>query len=194
MKKETMEIRRQIFHLLLGFVIVSLYLLKILTVKILMVIFFAGIIISLLSYKYKIPLIHWFLKNFEREEDLKTNPGKGPLTYVGGALLTLMLFKEEAALAAIMVLAVGDSISHMIGKHFGKRKYSISSPKHLEGTLAGIFAASITASLFVSPRIAFLGSSAAMIVESIELKIGKTLIDDNLVVPLVAGLVMHLLL
>lgn len=194
MKKESMEIRRQVFHLLLGFAIVSLYLLGVLTVTILAIIFFAGLVIALLSHKYKLPVIYWFLKNFEREKDLKENPGKGPLTYVGGALLTLILFQENIALAAIMVLAVGDSISHMIGKHFGKRKYSVSSPKHLEGTAAGIFAASITASLFVIPKVAFLGSAAAMIVESIELKLGKTLIDDNLVVPLVAGLVMHLLL
>jgi len=193
MESISLEIKRQIFHLVFGFAIVSLYLLGILNTSILAVLFLIGLIISLISHKYKIPGIYWFLKNFEREKDLKENPGKGVLTYLGGVLLALVFFKEDIALASIMVLAVGDSISHMVGKHFGKRRYSITSPKHLEGTVAGIFFASIAASLFVGSKLAFLGSTAAMIFESVELKIGRTIIDDNLIVPLIAGLVMSLI-
>ena len=193
MEKDFIEIRRQVFHLILGLVIVSLYLIGVLTQGTLLIIFFIGLITSLLSNKYKIPVIYWFLKKFEREKDLKENPGKGVLTFIGGSLLALVFFEENIALAAIMILAVGDSISHIVGKHFGKRKYLINSPKYLEGTVAGIFFASIAASFFVGSKLAFIGSAAAMILESIELKIGKTIIDDNLTVPLVAGLVMHLL-
>ena len=193
MKKNYTEEKRQLFHLLLGFIIALLYITKILTIKTLMVIFVIGIITSLLSYKYKLPLVYWFLKNFEREKDLKENPGKGTLAYIGGVLLSLILFEENIALAAIMVLAVGDSVSHMVGKYFGKRKYSIGSPKHLEGTAAGIFFASIAASMFVTPRLAFLGSIAGMLVESVELKIGKMIIDDNLTIPLAVGLTIYLL-
>ena len=193
MEKDIIEIRRQVFHLILGLVIVSLYLIGALTQGTLLIIFFIGLITALLSKKYKIPVIYWFLKKFEREKDLKENPGKGVLTFIGGSLLALVFFEENIALAAIMVLAVGDSVSHIVGKHFGKRKYWINSPKYLEGTVAGIFFASIAASFFVGSKLAFMGSAAAMILESIELKIGKTIIDDNLTVPLVAGLVMHLL-
>lgn len=192
-KKEKLEVRRQIFHLFLGAAIVILYQARVLTITILFIIFLAGLITSLISLKYKIPVIHWFLKNFEREEDFKENPGKGTLMYVAGVLVALLLFKENIALAAIMILAVGDSVSHMVGKYFGKRKYRINNPKHLEGTITGIFFASVTASIFVKPTLAFIGSTVAMITEAIELKIGKTIIDDNLVIPLVAGLAMHLI-
>ncbi|MCG2718553.1 MAG: SEC59/DGK1/VTE5 family protein [Nanoarchaeota archaeon] len=193
MKKENLELRRQAFHLMFGFVIVSLYMLNILTITNLTLIFFIGLVASLLSCKYNIPGVYWFLKNFEREKDIKTSPGRGVLTYMGGAILTLILFEEKIALAAIMILAVGDSISHLVGKHFGKRKYLVTSKKHLEGTVAGIFFASLVASLFVGSKMAFIGSLAAMIFESIEMKLGKNIIDDNLIIPLVAGIVMSLL-
>lgn len=192
-KKEKLEIKRQIFHFLFGILIVILYQLRILTVDHIFIIFLIGLIISFISLKHKIPLIYWFLKNFEREQDLKKIPGKGTLTYMLGVLIVLFFFKENIALAAIMILAVGDSVSHIIGKYFGKRRYSFNNIKHIEGTVVGIFLASIAASLFVSSTLAFLGSAAAMITEAIDLRIGKTIIDDNLVIPVVAGLTMHLI-
>lgn len=191
-KKEKLETRRQIFHLLLGVIIVVLYQLRILTINYLFILFILGLIISLISLKHKIPIIYWFLKNFERKQDLKKNPGKGTLTYIASSLIVLLVFKENIALAAIMVLAVGDSVSHMVGKYFGKRKYRLDNPKHIEGTLAGIFFASIAASLFIDSRLAFLGSAVAIITEAIDLRMGKTIIDDNLVIPIAAGVTMYL--
>lgn len=190
-KKEKLEINRQIFHLLLGIMIVILYSIEILTINALFIIFFAGFVISLISLKCKIPIIHWFLKNFEREKDFKKNPGKGTLMYIAGVLITLLLFKENIALAAIMILSVGDSVAHIVGKYFGK--YQFKNSKHLEGTLAGIFFASMAASMFVKPTLAFLGSTVAMVLELIELKMGKMIIDDNLVIPIIAGLTIYLL-
>jgi len=190
-KKETLEIRRQLFHLILGIVIVVLYSIEILTINVLFIIFFVGLITSLISLKYNVPIICWFLKNFEREKDFQENPGKGTLMYITGVLVTLLLFKENIALAAIMILAVGDSVAHIVGKYFGR--YQFKNAKHLEGTLAGIFFASVAASMFVKPTLAFLGSSAAMILEVIELKMGKIIIDDNLVIPVVAGLTIYLI-
>lgn len=191
-KKEKLEVRRQIFHLLLGVAIVTLYSLEILTINMLFVIFFIGFIISFASLKCRIPVIHWFLKNFEREKEFKENPGKGTLMYIAGVLIALLLFKEDIALASIMILAVGDSVAHMIGKYFGK--YQLKSSKHVEGTVAGIFFASIVASMFVRPTTAFLASTVAMIVEATELRIGRMIIDDNLVIPVIAGLTMYFML
>ncbi len=188
--KEKLERRRQIFHLFLGTLIVLLYKIRILNINILFIIFLIGFATSFISAKRKIPFLYWFLKKFEREEDFKKSPGKGPLMYLAGALITLLLFEENIALAAIMVLTVGDSVSHMVGKYFGK--YRFRSSKHMEGTIAGIFFASITASMFIEPKLAFLGSTVAMLTEIIELKIGKTIIDDNLVIPVIAGLAIYL--
>ncbi|MDP2908310.1 MAG: hypothetical protein Q8N77_00735 [Nanoarchaeota archaeon] len=189
-EKEKLERRRQIFHLLLGTVIVILYKAGILTINILFLIFLVGFAASFVSFKHKIPGIRWFLKRFERKEDFEKSPGKGSLMYLAGVLATLLLFEENTALAAIMVLAVGDSVSHMVGKYFGKRR--MRTAKHVEGTIAGIFFASITASLFVKPTLAIIGSTAAMLTEAVELRIGKVMLDDNLIIPLIAGLAIHL--
>lgn len=189
-KKEKLELRRQMFHLLLGIAIVVLYQINLLTIKILFVIFLIGLLSSFISLKYKIPIINWFLKNFERETEFKKNPGKGTLLYVAGVLIVLLLFEKNIALAAILILAVGDSVSHVVGKHFGKCR--LKNSKHLEGTAAGIFFASIAASMFIEPKLAFLGSTAAMFFEVIELKIGQMMIDDNLTIPLIAGLTIYL--
>lgn len=189
-EKEKLERRRQIFHLFFGTLIVLLYNLKVLNISVLFVIFLIGLIISFTSVKHKIPGITWFLKKFEREEDFKKSPGKGPLMYLTGVLVTLLLFEEKIALAAIMILAVGDSVSHMVGKYFGKYKFRNS--KHMEGTIAGIFFASITASVFINYQLAFIGSTIAMLTETVELKIGKTVIDDNLAIPIIAGLAIYL--
>ncbi|MBM3199861.1 hypothetical protein FJZ53_02900 [Candidatus Woesearchaeota archaeon] len=189
-EKESLERRRQVFHLLLGTFIVILYKIGILNTSILFIIFLAGFTLSVLSFRYNVPGIKWFLKRFEREEDFKKSPGKGCLMYISGVLITLLVFKEEIALAAIMILAVGDSVSHMIGKYFGR--YKFSNAKHLEGTLAGIFFAGLVASMFVDYKLAFIGSVVGMLTEVVDLKIGKMEIDDNLIIPILAGLTMHL--
>lgn len=188
--KEKLERRRQIFHLFFGTLVVFLYKIKIININILFIIFLVGFVASFISVKRKIPLLHWFLRKFEREEDFQKSPGKGSLMYLAGILITLLLFEENIALAAIMILAVGDSVSHMVGKYFGK--YRFKSSKHLEGTVAGMFFASITASMFIEPKLAFIGSVVAMLTEIIELRVGKTIIDDNLVIPIIAGLAMYL--
>lgn len=189
-KEEKLELKRQAFHLLFGIILVILYKTKVLTINSLFIIFLIGFITSFISLRCRVPVISWFLKNFEREEDLKCHPGKGILMYVAGALLVLLLFEENTALAAIMVLAAGDSVSHIFGKHFGKYRFKTS--KHLEGTVAGIFFASLAASMFVDPVKAFIGSTVAMATEAIELKIGKVIFDDNLAIPVIAGLAIYL--
>lgn len=189
-EKEKLERRRQIFHLFFGTLIVFLYSIKVLNINILFIIFLIGFIASFASVKHEIPGINWFLRKFERKEDFKKSPGKGSLMYLTGVLVTLLLFEEKIALAAIMILAVGDSVSHMVGKYFGK--YKFRSSKHIEGTIAGMFFASITASIFVKPQLAFIGSTIAMLTEAVELRIGKTMVDDNLVIPIVAGLAIYL--
>ena len=92
-------------------------------------------------------------------------------------------------MASIMVLALGDSISHLYGLHYGKTKHPFSKTKFLEGTIAGIIFGFIGAFVFLPWWEALLASLAAMIVEAIEIKIGTQQVDDNLIVPFVAGAV-----
>jgi len=98
-----------------------------------------------------------------------------------------LLFDKDIAMASIMVLALGDSVSHLYGLHYGKIKHPLSNKKFLEGTIAGFVAGFIGALVFARWYEAFFASLAAMIVEGIEVKIGTRQIDDNIIVPLVAG-------
>ena len=124
---------------------------------------------------------------FERKEELRKFPGKGVIFYFIGVYISLLLFSKDIAMASIMVLAFGDSISHIYGLHYGKIKHPLSKTKFLEGTVVG-FAAGFVGALFFLPwREAFFASLVAMIVEAVEIKIGTEQVDDNLIVPFVAG-------
>ena len=100
---------------------------------------------------------------------------------------------REVAMASIMILALGDSVSHLYGLHYGKINHPLSSTKFLEGTIAGFIAGFIGAFVFLPWHEAFFASLAAMIVEAVEIKIGTEQVDDNLIIPVVAGAVVWLI-
>ena len=149
-----------------------------------------GMVLSAISVKKSIPIISWFLKNFERKN--AQVPGKGALSLIGGILLATLLFEKDVALAAIMILTLGDSISHLIGKYLGKTKSVLNKCKTIEGTIAGFAAGAIGASFFITWEQAAVASAAAMVAESFELKFKTKIIDDNLVIPMVAGIAISL--
>ena len=62
----------------------------------------------------------------------------------------------------------------------------------MEGTIAGTISGFLAALLFVPFTPAFLGSFAAMVAEVVQIDLNQSQIDDNLIVPLVAGTVMYL--
>lgn len=186
---DRLEIKRQLFHLISGIIAGILVWLKILNWQMLLAIAAIGAILCILSKRYRIPGVYWFLKNFSRAEELKTFPGRGPLTFVIGILLSVVLFRLDVATAAIMTLAIGDSISHLVGKYFGRMPHPFTNKKYLEGAAAGIILGFIGAAFFVRPAYAFLGALIAMIVEGIEMQTSRFRIDDNITVPLAAGIV-----
>ncbi|MBU0470820.1 MAG: SEC59/DGK1/VTE5 family protein [Nanoarchaeota archaeon] len=189
------ELRRQIFHTLLGVIVILLISIGILSPLSIFLIILVGMMISMISKRIKIPFVSFFLKHFEREEAMKKFPGKGVIFFFVGVLLSLQLFEKDIALASIMVLSLGDSVSHLIGKSFGRIKniFNGDGKKLLEGTLAGTLAGFFGALVFVPFPEAFLGAFGAMIVEVVKIDFNDLTLDDNLVVPLVAGTIMFLL-
>lgn len=151
----------------------------------------AGLIIS---YGYKkgvrFPVISKIVDSTEREGVIEEFPGKGALTFFFGSLLVLLLFGSNinVACAAIIILALGDSFSTIVGKQYGRHKIFYSSEKSVEGTIGGLVPAFMGALVFVSPSAALVGACVGMAVESLPAKI-----DDNITIPLAAGLVMFLL-
>ena len=180
------ELNRQIFHIFLGIAIVFLLKFGLIGKGIMPALIILGLFLSYLSTKIKIPVIWLLLQKFEREEKNKF-PGKGMIFYFMGAYFALLLFSKEIAMASIMVLALGDSISHLYGLHFGRIKHPLSKTKFIEGTVAGFAAGFLGALVFLPWQEAFLASFAAMTAEAIEIKIGAKQVDDNLIMPLVAG-------
>ena len=182
-----LEIRRQIFHSLLGLAIIALLVLNIINAWHIFIILVIGGILALLSRKYKIPIIRWFLKKFERRSELKKLPGKGPILFFAGILLAMKLFPKDIVLASIAILAFGDSASHLVGKYFGTIKHPLSNKKVLEGSLAGLVFGFITAMFFITPLEALIAAVAGMLIEVLEIEVNKRLVDDNVTVPLAAG-------
>ena len=187
MEINSFEWNRQIFHLALGVAIVALLKFGFIGKEMILIFVIIGFILSCLSRKVKIPIIYQLLRKFERKRELEKFPGRGILFYFIGAYIALLLFSREIAMASIMVLALGDSISHIYGLHYGKIKHPLSKTKFLEGTVAGFVAGFLGAVIFIPLAEALLASLAAMIVEAVEIRIGTEQVDDNLIIPVVAG-------
>lgn len=189
------EIYRQILHILTGLITVTLIYFEILSPWSILLMIIAGILASILSKRIWLPFFSFFLKHCERQETMKTFPGKGMIFFFIGTLLSIKLFDRDIALAAILILTFGDSISHLVGARIGKIKniFNGDGKKLFEGTLAGSIVGFLTALIFVPFSEAFLGSFIAMIAEVIKIDLNNNQLDDNFVVPLVAGTVMFLI-
>ena len=181
-----LELRRQIFHLLLGILLVILLNLNIINLRLLIGILAIGIVISFLCKYFKIFGIQWFLDRFDR----KDARGAGIIAYFIGVIIVLLFFRRDIALASILILAFGDSFCHL--GRFGKVKNPLNEKKLIEGLIIGVIAASIAGSFFVPFYIALSGSLIAMILESLDLKIKGRVLEDNILVPLISAIVMSL--
>ncbi len=189
------EIYRQMYHVFNGVIAVVLLHHEIINLRFLGLLFVVGLLLSLISRFVKIPVISWFLNTFDRKNTKL--PGKGALTLLLGVTLTYYIFgivleRKDIAFGAIMVLTLGDAVAPIVGRYFGRRPHPLNNIKLIEGTAAGIFAGFLGALIFVRPIDAILGSFFAMTLESVEFKIGEQIVDDNLSVPIVAGLVFYL--
>ncbi|MBU2559933.1 phosphatidate cytidylyltransferase [archaeon] len=148
----------------------------------------------IISYGYKngvrFPIISEIVDSTERASVIDKFPGKGTITFFIGSLFALLLFRSNIniACAAIIILALGDSFSTLAGKRYGRHKIVYSPEKSIEGTIGGFIPAFIGAAIFVSPQIAIVGAIVGMAAETLPAKI-----EDNIIIPLAAGLVMFLL-
>ncbi len=191
---ETLELRREILHILIGIVSLFLIIYNIVTPFIIFIILIIGVLFSLLSLKIRVPLISWFLDNFERGKDKNRLPGRGIIFAVTGSLLALQLFERNIALASIIILVFDDPASHLVGKLFGRTKSPINKTKNIEGHITGAIISSLMAMFFVPPVLALAGALAAMLFESVIIEIQKIQLDDNLIIPLTAGTAMFLIM
>lgn len=106
-----------------------------------------------------------------------------PIFFAVGIILSLLIFPTSIAYASIAVLTLGDGFASFFGKIFGKTPFSFNRKKKVEGSLFGFIFAFLGATLFVDPMKGLVAATVGMLAECL-----PSPIDDNLLVPLAAGL------
>ena len=113
---------------------------------------------------------------------------------IASAALTIMVFRREIAVASLVFLSLGDSSAALVGRHFGVTP--LFGGRTLEGSLAALVAClaaswlllSLSSSLgwVLTPGGLLAGSMVAVLAELVDLPL-----DDNLRIPVFAGLAME---
>jgi dolichol kinase len=188
-----LEIRRQIIHMLYGPTLVILYHFQILNNALLLGMIVGGMFASFMIKRQKLPFFARMLRFFERDHHMEQFPGRGILFYTIGAFICLILFETRIAYAGILILAVGDAVTNLVGRYIGKTKTKLSPHKYLEGTVVGIILSIPIAYSFV-PNLtaAIVCSCVAMFLEMLHVKIFDFEIDDNLLIPIGASYTLSL--
>lgn len=109
----------------------------------------------------------------------------GSTHYMIAALLSVIVFDDRIAIAALTFLVLGDAAAAIVGKRFGSPLYW---GKSLEGSIA-CFVVCALSGVFIlgSPWIALAGAAAAALAEALPVPM-----DDNMRVPIFAGMIMQL--
>ncbi len=180
------ESLRQVVHLVFGLGIAGFVLVfdRNITISVLVLALFAGFILSdAISRGYTIPVVSTIIGGLERRD---AAPGKGALFFALGALFSLVFFEKEVAFVGLVVLSLLDSITTIAGVRFGKTR--IYNHKSLEGTLAGIAVTTAALALIVPLPAALATAAVTGIAELV------SPVDDNLIIPVVACLVLTVLI
>ena len=161
-----LEIRRKIFHIILGIFVVLLIYYNIIKFWMSLVLLVTGLIVSLSSRRYTLPVIGWFLKIFDRPEHKKF-PGKGVIAILSSFTILLLLrdsrvLSTNIILASIMIWTLGDSLSAIIGKTYGQIKHPFNDSRFIEGTVSGIVGGALGAFIFIPILPAIIASIIAI--------------------------------
>jgi len=183
-------LKRGLFHLFGGLFIpiAALFLARMVLLISLGVVTFIFLTFELIRFRAQ-GINRWFFSYFKpllREVEVSRLTGTSYMLIA--SLIAFLAFQRDIAVLALSFLAVGDSLATLVGKQVGKRKLL---GKTVEGNLACFLSCIAIGFVFHYsglniPLLAILvGSVGATIAEAIPLPI-----NDNLTVPLFAGLVM----
>jgi len=103
-----------------------------------------------------------------------------------GILLAVLGFSKQVAVASIFILAFADPTAALLGRKVGTYCWSHNPPKSLEGSLGAFMVTLVIVCCFgFNPLWALVVAGSVMIFESLPL-----LMSDNLVLPLMAGILL----
>ena len=179
-KEKELELRRKLFHLILGSCIAfAVYLLKPVYGNLVLVPLVLGVVVMLLIPRVmpKNKVAGQLMYHFERRKDIETFPFKGAIHYGIGVFFPILLLDVKTACAIVLVLSVGDAFSTLIGKFHGKTRIHQMGFKSVEGSLAFLVSAFVVALVFVDYATAIKFAVVGMIVELFSPW------DDNFTVP-----------
>lgn len=136
----------------------------------------------------------------------------GYVYYIAGALLTVLLFSPPVAVAAMMMLSLGDAASGIIGsvvrgsavrtrimegQSWRRKPFPVVAGTFAVCLLVG-YAASLLEAIFspepgvLSVHVFVVGAAAATFADAVPLNLRRRVIDDNLSIPLLSGSAMTL--
>jgi len=145
------------------------------------------LLIHLAAFGIKLPGMKEWVENVGREGEML---GEGALYNALGILFTLGLLRDHplAAIAVIIILAMGDGLATSIGSRYGRHKLPWNESKSVEGLIG--FAVGAMGAFLAIPTA---GTAAIVllcsIIESLPLKV-----DDNILLPVAASLMYYLAL
>ncbi|MDQ2050339.1 dolichol kinase [Natronolimnohabitans sp. A-GB9] len=148
--------------------------------RILMVVLAVGTI-GLEFLRLRVGLDWWIYDKLTREYEQDQFAGYG--YYMVSMTVAVLLFDPQIALPAMLMLAIGDPISGAV---------SDDSLKFLKGpkVLVTMFVVSaLLAAPFLhdSPLAVFAAALGATIADGVKLRLGDFIVDDNLTIPIYAG-------
>jgi len=183
---DDLETRRKVFHLfaLLLWLLPLNYFPSIITLLVFALVIGLNLITVLGVGKERLAFYYRLVYKLEREKNY-SRPGIQALWANLGIFMVFMLFGKEPAMVSVLVLAVGDAFASVVGIRYGRTKVG---NKSLEGTIAFLLSTFLVLLPFLGLWKAFLICSFSAIVEALPISV-----DDNLSVPLVAGVLYYML-
>ena len=191
-KYNNKEIIRKLIHVIFGLTLISLIYFEYYYLPLIIPFLAISIGASFFFKKHKKGKYYDLIKKYERSKDMNRFPGKGFITFQIGTLLTYLLFQKHIIIASLIILTIGDSTEHIIGRYFKKVKI-FNNKKNIEGTIVAIIFTMQINFFIINYKIAIISSTIVMFIELFEFKLGKILFDDNLYLPVIAGIIITLL-
>jgi len=190
------EIARKLLHMCSFLIVIFIYLTDKKTACIvigaILALLFVGNTILLSSQfrflnEFKVKYFSFLLRDNEKYGYISSN------WFLLGCFLSVLLFQKEIAMLAITVLIFGDAFAALIGMKFGKHKFK--NGKSWEGTIGFIGVSYLLLVGFYSVlNLTLSFAVAALIVIPItavsEVYSKQIKIDDNLLIPLIFGILM----
>lgn len=106
--------------------------------------------------------------------------------YALGILFVVLFLEPQFALGCIFILALGDPSAALVGMRYGQHKLGHNPDKSLEGSLAMLSVCILVLQILGFGLITTLFVSvSATIFESLRVKV-----SDNLLIPLISGMIM----